>query len=500
MCRGGVRIDKRGEALGRGDPRELRRELGAPPAHRVLQIVRHVDEEAPRLSRTHLLPLEQHRQRGPEQQHGGQRAQRRRIDEVHEALAVAEVGDLVVILEEVDEPLASVSARRGAARLALPGEHLTLVEKAAHQRRDQLLRRAAIVAEVAVDEPGRGDARRVVEVVVPQRIEPELEQVGFLRFVLADEEQLALAGRLACPARELADDVVRAGVEDRLDRVEPQAIEVELGDPVRRVLHDILAHRGLVEREPVAPLAALGVPVQRRPLEHRVAGGAEVVVDDVEDHGEAERVRAVDEPPQVVRRAVVVGGRVEVHAVVAPVVAAGALGERHHLDRRDPDVGEVGQGARGRLPRALGRERPDVQLVEDVAIARDASPARVGPRERARLDDLRGPERPLGLIARRRIRHQRRRIAEAKAVARPGAHVGDEACVVAAVLVSEHHLARARRLLDEGHARMRRGPHACVNTALAAGGLHADRHPPRGAHDVTSCSACATRRGRVRSR
>jgi hypothetical protein len=37
----------------------------------------------------------------------------------------------------------------------------------------------------------------------------------------------------------------------------------------------------------------------------RVAGGTEVVVDDVEDHGDAERMCAIDERAKVRRRAVV---------------------------------------------------------------------------------------------------------------------------------------------------------------------------------------------------
>ena len=72
----------------------------------------------------------------------------------------------------------------------------------------------------------------------------------------------------------------------------------------------------------------------------------EVVVDDVEDHGEAVPVRGVDEAPEIVRGAVGARRGVERDAVVAPVPAAGEVGDRHQLDRGDPEVAQVRQTSR----------------------------------------------------------------------------------------------------------------------------------------------------------
>ena len=104
----------------------------------------------------------------------------------------------------------------------------------------------------------------------------------------------------------------RAGVvevEHRGDAVDPQAVRVELLDPVERVRDEEVAHLVAAvvedERAPVRvrPAAGIGVLVERRPVEARqrpVVHG-EVRRDPVEDHADPAPVQLVDERPQVVR-------------------------------------------------------------------------------------------------------------------------------------------------------------------------------------------------------
>jgi hypothetical protein len=81
-------------------------------------------------------------------------------------------------------------------------------------------------------------------------------------------------------------------------------------------------------------------------------------------------------------------------------VPPGEFVDGHHLDRRDADVFQEWQVLRRRVPRALGRERADVHLVEDLRFGlRDALPVNVRPRGVARVDHLRGAERSVGLRA-----------------------------------------------------------------------------------------------------
>ena len=95
-----------------------------------------------------------------------------------------------------------------------------------------------------------------------------------------------------------------------------------------------------VDRRAPRRLVPLGEELRRVRVQV-VAFGAEVVVDDVEQHHEPARVRGVDEALQILGRAVGRVGRELQHAVVAPVAAAGKVGERHELDRRDAEIGEV---------------------------------------------------------------------------------------------------------------------------------------------------------------
>ena len=114
----------------------------------------------------------------------------------------------------------------------------------------------------------------------------------------------------------------------------------------------------------------------------------EVVVHDVEDHPEADRVGGVYEGPQVVGLAVEPGRREQVHAVVAPAERPGEIRDRHHLDQRDADLLQERQLLPRGRPRAGRREGADMHLVDDLTFQPDAGPVPVAPRESPRIDDL----------------------------------------------------------------------------------------------------------------
>src|SRR6185436_11251781 len=79
---------------------------------------------------------------------------------------------LVVVLEVVDEIPGSQVEPRRAPPLLLPGVALPLVEIAVPGRRDQLLRRAAVVAVVGLPAAGESHDRRMVPVIVPEGVQP----------------------------------------------------------------------------------------------------------------------------------------------------------------------------------------------------------------------------------------------------------------------------------------------------------------------------------------
>ena len=96
-----------------------------------------------------------------------------------------------------------------------------------------------------------------------------------------------------------------------------------------------------------------------------VAVGAEVVVDHVEQHGQAQAMGLVDQPAEVVGPAVASRRGEQVHAVVAPAAAAREVGHGQQLDGRDAQLGKLRQPAGHALEGPLRREGADVQLVDD---------------------------------------------------------------------------------------------------------------------------------------
>ena len=138
-------------------------------------------------------------------------------------------------------------------------------------------------------------------------------------------------------------------VEHRGDAVDPQAVCVELLEPVERVRDEEVAHlvAAVVEdqRAPVGvrPAPGIRVLVQRRPVEprqrpvvHRKMRG-----DPVQDHADSAPMQLVDERPQVVRLPESGVRGVEPGHLVAPRRAVGMLHHREELDVREPEPGHV---------------------------------------------------------------------------------------------------------------------------------------------------------------
>ena len=266
-----------------------------------------VGEELERRGLAVLLAHEQQRREGREQR--AQRGQRARLD--GQAVAEGAVADLVVVLVEDDEALGRdvVGAR---AEAAPAGARVAAVVDVGAAERLGELRDLAELRVVAVAVAGQQHAQGVVEVVGPHAVAApaaalaRAHDLGVVHPALGDHERRR---REPVHARgQRPHDVDGAAVDDRVDGVEPQAVEVEVADPALGALEHPLAHAvgaGVVEVDRLAPerLVLVGEVGPER-LERLRPGGADVVVDDVEQHGEALGVGGVDEPLQAVRAAV----------------------------------------------------------------------------------------------------------------------------------------------------------------------------------------------------
>jgi len=254
------------------------------------------------------------------------------------------------------------------------------------------------------------------------------QQAGEVAVVLQDHVDRTLAPRAGLQGRaDLARQALVRTVGHRMDGVQAQPVESILLDPVQRVVdeegtHEIAVRASEVQRRP--PRRRLRRVEELRAVDRQVvAVRTEVVVDDVQDHHQPERVRGIDKTLQVVRTAVRRVGRKRQHAVVPPVARAGEVGHRHQLDDGDAECLQLAQSRRGRRERALGGEGSDMQFVDNGALPRPPSPVLAAPGVRQRVHHLAAPMHVFRIEARRGVGHAEP-AANAEPVARAGARVG----------------------------------------------------------------------------
>src|SRR5690349_19914891 len=253
---------------------------------------------------------------------------------------------------------------------------------------------------------------------------------------------------------------------------------MKLVDPVPRVLNEELARRRRsleIDRAPPVVGVLVGEIVWREFVEV-VPVGPEMVVDDVENDGEAGRVRAVDEPAEIVRRAVDVRGRVEIDAVVAPTECAGRFGDGHQLDDRDAEARELRQLRHRRRPRPFRRERTGMQLVDYLPVRPYTAPTRIRPPEQIGVHVLGGAVRTVRLRAGGRI-GTRAFTVEAERVGPTRARIVVERVEMPGRLALHGQYARlGAGSRDEVHRRARGRPDANVRTTSRLQ-LRADTEP-----------------------
>src|SRR6185503_10047857 len=142
-----------------------------------------------------------------------------------------------------------------------------------------------------------------------------------LGFVLGHDVEPAWCARFAAAPRELVDEVLGRAVDDRVGGIEAKPVEVVVEEPVENVrAHELTHGRRIrpIEVEAAAPVTVVAREVGVAELVQHAADWSDVVVDDVDDYGEAGGVCRIDESPGIVRRTVVMKGRKEENAVIAP--------------------------------------------------------------------------------------------------------------------------------------------------------------------------------------
>ena len=415
-----------------------------------------------------LLPHEQERQEGRKQDDARGELQGLEADQAGEPLPAHPVPHLVVVLGEHDE----LSRREVARRVSVPALPvcgvLPGIDEPVGERPAQVSD-AAEVAVVPVPFPRQERVERVVEVVAPLRVEavpsfvPGRDDPRVVQVALRDQvnHPALLLPEVPHGPGELGEERGGAEVHDAVDRVEAQRVDVELPQPVEGVLlekpPDLVAE-GAVEVHGGSPRSAVPVAEVGAEVGEVIPLRPEMVVNHVQDDGQAAQVACVDQALQPFRPPVALLHREREDAVVSPVSPPGELRNGHQLHGGDPQLHEGVQARDDGVEGAFGRVRPDVELVEDVRRQRDPAPFQAHPGERIGVDDHGGSVDALWLESGRRVREL---LAAVQPVEVPRAclHPVDDPVVVPKVVTFQEHDTLSRREQAHLHCFCRRREH-----------------------------------------
>ena len=130
-------------------------------------------------------------------------------------------------------------------------------------------------------------------------------------------------------------------IDDGVDRIEAKGINVEVGNPLQGIFDEIAANlvaHATVEIDGFAPRRPVQIREIRTEVRQVISLGAEVVVNDIEHHGDSLLMARVDKFLERGRAAVRRLDRIGIDAVVSPVTVSGKLGHGHQLDGRNAKV------------------------------------------------------------------------------------------------------------------------------------------------------------------
>src|ERR1700730_655425 len=272
-----------------------------------------------------------------------------------------------------------------------------------------LRRLGRVIGEVARRVAGHQDVQDVVEIIIPLRVVTRaatacpLQVAGLIAVVFEDQMNFAIGDAAPDGVTDFADDIGLALVENRVDGIEAQPVEMELLQPIERIVYEKIAYRsvvrpGEIDRGAPRRLVAAGEEIwsDRRQI---ITLGTEVVVDDVEKDCEAAGVTRLDEVLQVVRPTVCRNRSIEEHTVITPIAASGKLRDRHQLDGSGAELGDMIEMPDCNDEVAGIGESAEVQLVENGLLPWTPTRSEIGPIIGRGIDDLTWAMNALGLTA-----------------------------------------------------------------------------------------------------
>src|SRR5882762_2357984 len=321
-----------------------------------------------------LLPHEQQRHERRKQIRAGSELQTFKIDQGTEAFSKSAVPDLIVILRAND--IIGALERGRPISVASPpvARVLTSVIPPLLQRLRQMLNAGEILVVSRIF-TGQQRMYGVMKIIAPLRWHAQsafatrTQYARIVQIALRDQrnDSSGSVGESVNFLRQFGQKRKCASIKDSVNGVEPQHINMKSFQPVESVFDEKAAYViafGSVKVQRRSPRRLVMLGKIRTIFAQIIAFRSEVVVDDVQCHGEAPRMCGIHQQLQIVRSSVTILNGKGIHAVIAPISRARKLRDRHYLDGGYTKSGKTIEcGAQG-TDGSFICEGPHVQFVE----------------------------------------------------------------------------------------------------------------------------------------
>src|SRR5579862_7698414 len=178
-------------------------------------------------------------------------------------------------------------------------------------------------------------------------------------------------------------------------------------EPTQCVLDEEPANRaalGSIEIDGLPPRRYIAVGKVRPELAKIVSFRPKVVIYHIKSDREPVGVRGIYEPLKRKRASVTILDRKRKNAVVTPIARTGKLRNRHHLNRRHSQGGQLRQMRGQAVQRSFRGISTHVDFIENAFLDAGSLPIGIGPMECGQIHDFGWAVNALGLKPRRGIR------------------------------------------------------------------------------------------------
>ena len=187
------------------------------------------------------------------------------------------------------------------------------------------------------------------------------DDVWVVQVGLGDQDEAATEGgrEIVHVGGELFEEVNSGAIDDFVNRIKPEAVDVEVFHPHQGVIEEEAADfvgAAILEVDGDSPRGAVFWCGVWPELSGVIADRSEVVVDDVKNDGDTVEVAGIDETLHGFGAAVVTGDGEEIHAIVAPAAVSGKFRDWHDFHVSDTEMVEVLQTINRAVEGAFGGE------------------------------------------------------------------------------------------------------------------------------------------------